>query len=117
MKRAGGHRVDCIMFFPYLVRQCSPYANCLLGTSMKHALRSTRSLQRLSGLLLFEAKSHQPQSRLQNSHQIRKISQATMAKATEDPYRLPRNVKPVHYNLLVKTDLEALRFEGHVAIE
>jgi aminopeptidase 2 len=40
-----------------------------------------------------------------------------MAKATEDPYRLPRNVKPVHYNLLVKTDLEALRFEGHVAIE
>jgi len=113
MKRAGGHRVECIMFFPYLVRQCSPYANCLLGTSVKHALRNTRSLQHLGGL--FEAKPRQPQS--QHPHQIREISQATMSKSTQDPYRLPSNVKPVHYNLLVKTDLEALQFEGHVAIE
>jgi hypothetical protein len=105
------------MFFPYLVRQRSPYANCLLGTSVKHALRSTRSLERLCGLLLFEAKPRQLQRQPQNLHQIRKMSQATMAKETLDPYRLPRNVKPVHYSLLVKTDLEALQFEGHVAIE
>ncbi|KIM28783.1 hypothetical protein M408DRAFT_8575 [Serendipita vermifera MAFF 305830] len=34
-----------------------------------------------------------------------------------DPYRLPCNVKPLHYNLVIKTDLEALKFEGHVAID
>lgn len=43
-----------------------------------------------------------------------------MASATTppvDPYRLPLNVKPLHYALTVKTDLEALQFEGHVTVE
>lgn len=34
-----------------------------------------------------------------------------------DPYRLPKNIKPVHYSLLVRTDLDALEFQGRVAIE
>ncbi|KAG8809158.1 Aminopeptidase 2 mitochondrial, partial [Serendipita sp. 401] len=34
-----------------------------------------------------------------------------------DPYRLPKSVKPLHYALTVKTDLDGLNFEGHVAID
>ncbi|KAG8777819.1 Aminopeptidase 2 mitochondrial [Serendipita sp. 397] len=34
-----------------------------------------------------------------------------------DPYRLPKSVKPLHYALTVKTDLDGLDFEGHVAID
>ncbi|KAF5358359.1 hypothetical protein D9756_001847 [Leucocoprinus leucothites] len=34
-----------------------------------------------------------------------------------DEYRLPTNVKPIHYDLTVKTDLQALKFEGLVRID
>lgn len=32
-------------------------------------------------------------------------------------FRLPTNVKPRHYNLTIKTDLEDLTFEGFASIE
>lgn len=31
-------------------------------------------------------------------------------------YRLPTSVKPLHYDIVVKTDLEALKFEGVVKV-
>jgi aminopeptidase 2 len=31
-------------------------------------------------------------------------------------YRLPTSVKPLHYDVVVKTDLEALKFEGLVKV-
>ncbi|KIP07998.1 hypothetical protein PHLGIDRAFT_105051 [Phlebiopsis gigantea 11061_1 CR5-6] len=31
-----------------------------------------------------------------------------------DQYRLPTNVKPVHYDVTVRTDLKALKFDGYV---
>lgn len=34
-----------------------------------------------------------------------------------DEYRLPTNVKPVHYDVTVKTDLENQTFEGFVRIK
>lgn len=34
-----------------------------------------------------------------------------------DEYRLPTNVKPTHYDITVKTDLETLAFESFVRIE
>ncbi|KAF7777794.1 hypothetical protein Agabi119p4_3866 [Agaricus bisporus var. burnettii] len=34
-----------------------------------------------------------------------------------DEYRLPTNVKPAHYDVTIKTDLENLSFEGFVRIE
>jgi len=34
-----------------------------------------------------------------------------------DQYRLPTNVKPIHYDLLVKTDLEKSTFQGIVKVE
>ena len=41
---------------------------------------------------------------------------ATPAPATENPdqYRLPTNVKPTHYDVVIKTDLEASSFQGFV---
>lgn len=33
-----------------------------------------------------------------------------------DQYRLPTNVKPTHYDVTIKTDLEKLRFQGFVKI-
>ncbi|KAG6821168.1 hypothetical protein H0H93_005388 [Arthromyces matolae] len=35
---------------------------------------------------------------------------------SNDEYRLPTNVKPSHYDLTIKTDLEKLEFEGFVSI-
>lgn len=35
----------------------------------------------------------------------------------KDEYRLPTNLKPVHYDITVRTDLEALAFDGTVKIE
>lgn len=34
-----------------------------------------------------------------------------------DEYRLPTNVKPVHYDVTIKTDLENQSFEGFVCIK
>jgi aminopeptidase 2 len=34
----------------------------------------------------------------------------------EDEHRLPTNVKPTHYDLVVRTDLEGLTFQGVVKI-
>lgn len=34
-----------------------------------------------------------------------------------DGHRLPTNVKPTHYDLTVRTDLENLTFDGFVKIE
>jgi hypothetical protein len=42
---------------------------------------------------------------------------SSMAIDTIDPFRLPDNVKPTHYDLTVFTDLEKLRFEGFVKIK
>ncbi|KAJ2930053.1 hypothetical protein H1R20_g7024, partial [Candolleomyces eurysporus] len=41
---------------------------------------------------------------------------ATPAPATENPdhYRLPTDVKPTHYDVVIKTDLEASTFQGFV---
>jgi hypothetical protein len=36
--------------------------------------------------------------------------------AEENPYRLPSDVRPTHYDLTVKTDLEELAFQGFVRI-
>ena len=33
-----------------------------------------------------------------------------------DRYRLPTNVKPVHYDLTIRTDLKNLKFDGYVII-
>lgn len=43
---------------------------------------------------------------------------STTAMSTiEDPYRLPTNVKPTHYDITIKTDLENLTFQGFVKVE
>jgi len=34
-----------------------------------------------------------------------------------DEYRLPLDVKPVHYDVIIKTDLEEFTFEGVVKIK
>lgn len=40
----------------------------------------------------------------------------TFTPGPADEYRLPKNVKPTHYDLTVKTDLEKLEFDGFVKI-
>ncbi|GJE97966.1 Peptidase M1 aminopeptidase N catalytic domain-containing protein [Phanerochaete sordida] len=39
-----------------------------------------------------------------------------MAEDSADRYRLPTNVKPYHYDLTVRTDLEGLKYDGYVTI-
>lgn len=39
------------------------------------------------------------------------------AAGSSDEYRLPTNIKPTHYDVAIKTDLENLIFEGYVRIE
>lgn len=55
------------------------------------------------------------------SPQLRHCSSAHMSSLAKpgapDEYRLPTNVKPVHYNVTIKTDLEDQTFEGFVRIE
>ena len=34
-----------------------------------------------------------------------------------DQYRLPTNVKPTHYDVTIKTDLEKFKFQGFVKIK
>ncbi|KAG6866087.1 hypothetical protein C0991_008839 [Blastosporella zonata] len=38
------------------------------------------------------------------------------ASKSDDQYRLPTNVKPKHYDVTIKTDLEKLEFEGFVQV-
>lgn len=42
---------------------------------------------------------------------------STVMSIIEDPYRLPTNVKPTHYDITIKTDLEDLTFQGFVKVE
>ena len=32
-------------------------------------------------------------------------------------YRLPTNVRPRHYDLTIRTDLEALKYDGYVTVQ
>lgn len=41
----------------------------------------------------------------------------SMATFIEDPYRLPTNVRPTHYGITIKTDLEDLTFQGFVKVK
>ncbi|KAG9123895.1 Aminopeptidase 2 mitochondrial [Ceratobasidium sp. 392] len=43
-------------------------------------------------------------------------AQSTPAKSAEE-YRLPKNVRPSHYDLTIQTDLEALTFKGFVIVD
>lgn len=42
---------------------------------------------------------------------------AAPATKTHDEYRLPLDVKPTHYDLTIRTDLEKLTFDGFVKIQ
>ncbi|GLB35338.1 putative aminopeptidase [Lyophyllum shimeji] len=44
------------------------------------------------------------------------MSTAPTSVAKSNEYRLPTNVKPVHYDVTIKTDLEKLEFDGFVKI-
>src|SRR3989442_84402 len=37
--------------------------------------------------------------------------------STANVYRLPTNVRPTHYEVTIRTDLEKLVFDGHVKIQ
>jgi len=45
------------------------------------------------------------------------ISTIANAPVENDQYRLPTNVKPTHYDVTIKTDLEGLTFQGLVKIK
>ena len=34
-----------------------------------------------------------------------------------DAYRLPTDLKPTHYDVVVRTDLEKLKFDGYVVAQ
>ena len=45
------------------------------------------------------------------------MSTAAVPVGDADQFRLPTNVKPTHYDVTIKTDLEKLRFQGFVKIK
>ena len=42
---------------------------------------------------------------------------APATEKTPDEYRLPVNVKPTHYDITIRTDLEKLKFDGFVVAQ
>lgn len=45
------------------------------------------------------------------------VGGSVASSTSPDEHRLPTNVKPVHYDLTIRTDLEKLEFDGSVSIE
>lgn len=45
------------------------------------------------------------------------VGTSTGSKTNPDEHRLPTTVKPVHYDVTIRTDLEKLEFDGSVTIE
>lgn len=48
---------------------------------------------------------------------MRAVTLLTDSSPDANPYRLPRNVHPVRYDILIEPDLEAARFVGEVSID
>lgn len=44
------------------------------------------------------------------------MSTKSVADSEANEYRLPTNVKPIHYDLIIRTDLDNFQFEGFVKI-
>jgi hypothetical protein len=51
-----------------------------------------------------------------SSHNTVPVGTDRMSKLI-DKYRLPVNIKPVHYDLTIRTDLEELIYDGFVKIQ
>lgn len=79
-----------------------------------HALSDLRPKHRLS-----RSANFLPRRPYCAFHPIAMSTVGTPASTTTSPdeHRLPVNVKPVHYDLTIRTDLEKLEFDGSVAIE
>ena len=67
-----------------------------------------RSIPRLSYLCATPSRSHY----CSPAHMVSPPTQKA-----SDEYRLPTNVKPIHYDLTIKTDIENQVFEGFVQIK
>jgi len=126
----GPYGLQFSMLLPFFARQwfaCATPRQSLANVNyfsrikVKHGpstSRSWSSMRSFSIAPVFQGQlANRPSANQRDSlTPIRTMSSAA-TKKTNDPYRLPTNVKPLHYNLFIKTDLEALKFEGHVAIE
>lgn len=73
---------------------------------------------RRSQLAVFHYHSHDPQHFIRHCYTHSRMS-GPVPEATKpaDQYRLPTNVKPTHYDLTIRTDLQELKFDGYVTAQ
>jgi hypothetical protein len=118
-----------------LSQQCFAYASIITpsfrGRLFYHTstFRNADSLRSLQGHKVLSSdvnhKTHFPRRHfcftsgedrvISTSHSS--LAQSTMATEKPADYRLPTNVKATHYDLTIKTDLDALKFWGYVITE
>ena len=77
-------------------------------THREHHKRTRAQSQLPASLSCFKSLLAQPSSESANM--------TLLAPQGEEKYRLPTNVKPTHYDITIRTDLEDLTFSGFVKI-
>ncbi len=100
--------------------------NLIDGTARRHICHQDRPCappeSQITQKPRREPSSYQQTTKLRNLNSklaspLSRAFSTTAMSTTEDPYRLPTNVKPTHYDITIKTDLENLTFQGFVKVE
>ena len=107
----GGH------WLPHVLR---PWCRTSQIQFSKRALHSFANLSSRSGPSIRHAPKlgiTYPRATSTSLRSAHLVSMSGDTSETSDSYRLPTNVKPTHYEVTIRTDLEKLVFDGFVRVQ